>query len=46
VPTVLLIRDAKELKFDVRTQRCIVYQRIKELEESLAKELKALCFPD
>lgn len=44
-PTILLIRDdAKELKFDVRGQRCLVYRGIKHLEETLAKELSAL-FP-
>jgi hypothetical protein len=42
VPTVLLVRDTQELKFDVQMQRCIVYRRIKELEENLAKALEAL----
>jgi hypothetical protein len=42
VPTVLLTRDAASLQFDVRGQRCLVYKRIKDLEESLCKELKDL----
>jgi hypothetical protein len=44
-PTILLIRDdPQELKFDVRGQRCLVYKGIKNLEETLTKELSAL-FP-
>jgi hypothetical protein len=42
VPTVLLVRDTQQLKFDVRGQRCLVYKKIKDLEEALGKELKAL----
>jgi len=42
VKTVLLVQKAEELKFDVRGQRCIVYKRIKDLEEKLYKELAAL----
>jgi hypothetical protein len=42
IPTVLLAKDSIDLKFDVKTQRCIVYKSIKQLEESLARELKAL----
>jgi len=41
-PTVLLCRDAAELKFDVKGQRCLVYKKIKDLEESLRKELEGL----
>jgi hypothetical protein len=41
-PTILLCRDAAELKFDVRSQRCLVYKKIKDLEESLRKELEGL----
>ncbi|MDQ3919806.1 MAG: hypothetical protein M3348_15165 [Acidobacteriota bacterium] len=41
-PTVLLCHDAAELKFDVKNQRCLVYKRIKDLEESLRKELENL----
>ena len=39
VRTVLIAKDAKELKFDIRGQRCLVYNRIKELEDTLKKEL-------
>jgi len=42
VPTVLLVQDAQELKFDVKGQRCIVYSGIRELEEKLGKELMGL----
>ena len=43
VPTVLLVSEAADLKFDVRGQRCLVYSgSIRQLEESLTKELKAL----
>jgi hypothetical protein len=42
VPTVLLVKDTEDLKFDVRSQRCLQYKKIKDLEESLAKELKEL----
>jgi hypothetical protein len=38
-PTVLLTRDLNDLKFDVRGQRCVVYKRIRDLEESLKREL-------
>lgn len=41
-PTVLLCRDASELKFDVKGQRCLVYKKIKDLEEALKKELEGL----
>ncbi len=43
VPTVLLVCETTDLKFDVRGQRCLVYGgSIRQLEESLTKELKAL----
>jgi len=42
VPTVLLVRDQGTLKFDVRGQRCLPYDRIKDLEIALTKELSAL----
>jgi len=42
VPTVLLVRDPEELRFDVRGQRCIVYNSIRQLEETLGDELAAL----
>ena len=42
-PTVLLVSDASQLKFDVRGQRCLVYNRsIKRLEASLRAELEGL----
>lgn len=41
-PTVLLVKDPQELCFDVRGQRCLTYERIMELEESLTKELRGL----
>jgi hypothetical protein len=41
-PTVLLVRDASQLKFDVRGQRCLVYRKIKDLEDSLRTELDNL----
>jgi len=42
VPTILLTKKAKDLKFDVRGQRCIVYKSIKDLHEKLSRELGAL----
>lgn len=42
IPTVLLIEDSQDLKFDVRSQRCITYRKIKDLEVSLTQELKKL----
>jgi len=39
IPTLLLSQDSKDLKFDVRGQRCIVYKKIKDLEEKLSNEL-------
>ena len=42
IPTILLAQDSEDLKFDVRGQRCIVYKRIKDLEEKLSKELTNL----
>ncbi|MCU0866202.1 MAG: hypothetical protein MUC36_20650 [Planctomycetes bacterium] len=41
-PTVLLVKDAAHLKFDVRAQRCLVYKKIKDLESALRSELKGL----
>jgi hypothetical protein len=41
-PTVLLVQNASELKFDVKTQRCLVYKNIKGLEAILRRELQAL----
>jgi hypothetical protein len=42
VPTILLMSNESELKFDVQGQRCLKYSRIKELEKSLEKELSKL----
>ncbi len=41
-PTILLMKDDEELRFDVRGQRCLQYERIKDLEEYLKCELKEL----
>lgn len=41
-PTVLLVKDTSQLKFDVKGQRCLVYQKIKDLETSLRSELVGL----
>jgi hypothetical protein len=48
IPTVLVVKgnegakNTEHLKFDVRGQRCLVYRKIKELEDSLTQELKSL----
>jgi hypothetical protein len=42
VPTVLVARDAGDLKFDVKGQRCILYKSIKHLEDALRHELQGL----
>jgi hypothetical protein len=42
VPTVFVVKSADQLKFDVRGQRCLVYKKIKELEDSLTAELRSL----
>jgi hypothetical protein len=39
---VLLVRDVKELRFDVAAYRCIVYRNIRELEAMLTRELERL----
>jgi hypothetical protein len=41
-PTILLVRDVKELKFDVQSYRCLVYGNIRQLEQQLTKELERL----
>ncbi len=41
-PTLLLIQDPAELKFDVKGERCLVYEIISELEEQLKKDLENL----
>ena len=42
IPTVLIVQDAQELKFDVKGQKCIIYSGIRELEEKLSNELLGL----
>jgi len=42
IPTVLVHRRDSDLKFDVQGQRCLGYATIKELEESLTRELRDL----
>jgi hypothetical protein len=42
LPTILLSKDADDLKFDVRGQRCINYKRIRDLEKTLKIELRSL----
>ncbi|MCP3064926.1 nucleoside 2-deoxyribosyltransferase [Myxococcus sp. K38C18041901] len=41
-PTLLLVRDVRELRFDVASYRCIVYRNIRELETLLTRELERL----
>jgi hypothetical protein len=42
VNTVLVVAQGDDLKFDVRTQRCLIFRSIRHLEELLTEELKAL----
>jgi hypothetical protein len=42
VDTVLIVAAGDELKFDVSTQRCLMFTSIRHLEELLTKELTAL----
>lgn len=42
IPTILLIKDIKELRFDVSGHRCLVYSSIRNLEEILTAELSNL----
>jgi nucleoside 2-deoxyribosyltransferase len=41
-PTILLAKEEQELLFDIRGQKCLKYNSIKNLEEMLEKELKEL----
>ena len=41
-PTLLLAKKGDDLKFDVRGQRCIVYENIVDLSKKLQKDLAAL----
>jgi hypothetical protein len=45
IPTILIVQDTSELKFDVRGQRCLAYKSIKHLEEILRTELENLQLP-
>jgi hypothetical protein len=40
VPTILLVRDVADLRFDVKGHRCLVYRNIRELERLLSAELR------
>jgi hypothetical protein len=42
VPTILVCNRCSELWFDVRGERCLFYDRIVDLEESLSGELDKL----
>jgi len=41
-PTILLTKEADNLPFDVRGQRCLVYDTIRNLEKSLEGEIQTL----
>lgn len=41
-PTILMVDNVENLRFDVRGQRCLVYNKIKDAEKILAEELVAL----
>lgn len=41
-PTILLVNDLNELKFDVQGQKCLIYKKIRDLEQLLAQELERL----
>jgi hypothetical protein len=42
IPTILAAKKSEELLFDVRGQKCLKYETIRELEESLTEELSGL----
>lgn len=42
IPTIQLVRDVKELKFDVQAERCLVYDSIRTLEAKLTDDLRVL----
>jgi len=42
VPTVLVCQKGEELKFDVQSQRCLFYESIRELEDTLGAEIGRL----
>jgi len=41
-PTLLLLKEGQELRFDVSGQKCLKYESIMNLEEALKKELNEL----
>ncbi len=41
-PTLLLTNDLENLPFDVKGHRCLIYNKIKHLEDLLRKELSSL----
>jgi hypothetical protein len=41
-PTIFLTKEANRLPFDVRGQRCLVYDTIRNLEKTLEGELQTL----
>ena len=41
-PTILLTKNSRELPFDVRGQRCLIYNNIQHLEQLLTSELSQL----
>lgn len=42
IVTILLVEEGDDLKFDVRGQRCLRYASIRDLEQTLTKELSLL----
>jgi hypothetical protein len=42
IPTVLVAQSEEHLKIDVRGQRCLIYKKIKELEDKLTSQLSEL----
>jgi len=42
IPTVLVSRDGEHLEFDVIGQRCLIYKKIRQLQDLLTSELSAL----
>lgn len=41
-PTILIVRTGQNLPFDFQSKRCLIYKSIKDLEQALSRELKAL----
>jgi nucleoside 2-deoxyribosyltransferase len=41
-PTILITDDAEAPRFDLRGQRYLKYRRIKDVEETLTRELRIL----